>query len=148
MPAGIGAGSLPDYLQCLERAECQGNRTGVESLVDEGRLLGCIDTQTLNQIPRPEWDRHTVGELMRRELQDVAIRPTADALDALRKMQQSGFSRLLVTVGDRLIGIISLKDLLQFFSLKFELEGEDRDESATIPNAQDNEHFESELAGK
>lgn len=118
-------------------------------VVDEGRLLGCIDTQALNQIPRPEWDRHTVGELMRRELQDVAIRPNADALDALRKMQQSGFSRLLVTEGDRLVGIISLKDLLQFFSLKIELEGEDRDESAAVPNAHDYERFESEqFAGK
>jgi CBS domain-containing protein len=37
-------------------------------------------------------------------------------------MQRSGSSRLLVTEGDRLVGIVSLKDLLRFLDLKLELE--------------------------
>lgn len=94
-------------------------------VVNEGHLQGCIDTQVLGQVPRGEWDLHTVGEMMRGDLGAIAISPDADALEALRKMQQSGFSRLLVTDGDRLVGIISLKDLLRFFSLKIELEGEE-----------------------
>jgi CBS domain-containing protein len=41
-------------------------------------------------------------------------------------MQRTGSSRLLVTDGDRLVGIVSLKDLLRFLDLKLELEdGED-----------------------
>ena len=38
-------------------------------------------------------------------------------------MQRTGSSRLLVTEGDRLLGIVSLKDLLRFLDLKLELEG-------------------------
>ena len=37
-------------------------------------------------------------------------------------MQHTGSSRLLVRDGDRLVGIVSLKDLLSFLNLKLELE--------------------------
>jgi signal-transduction protein with cAMP-binding, CBS, and nucleotidyltransferase domain len=37
-------------------------------------------------------------------------------------MSRSGVSRLMVVDGDRLLGILSLKDLLRFFTLKMELE--------------------------
>ena len=46
-------------------------------------------------------------------------------MEALGKMQRTGSSRLLVTEGDRLLGIVSLKDLLRFLNLKLELEGGD-----------------------
>ena len=41
---------------------------------------------------------------------------------ALSLMSRTGTSRLVVADGDRLLGILSLKDLLKFFSLKMELE--------------------------
>ncbi len=37
-------------------------------------------------------------------------------------MHRSGAGRLMVVDGDRLVGIISLKDMLKFLSLKVELE--------------------------
>ena len=94
-------------------------------VVSNGHLEGCIDTQAMTQIPRPEWNQHTVGEVLRRDLTALTIRPDADAIDALAKMQRSGVSCLLVTDGDRLVGLISLKDLLRFLDLKLELEGGD-----------------------
>ena len=36
-------------------------------------------------------------------------------------MQRTGHSRLLVTEGDHLLGIVSLNDLLKFLHLKLEL---------------------------
>jgi CBS domain-containing protein len=92
-------------------------------VVFEGQLQGMITTQALNQIPREEWSEHTVGELMIHNLTAITIPAAADALDALSKMQRIGLSRLLVTEGDRLVGIVSLKDLLHFLDMKLELEG-------------------------
>jgi Zn-dependent protease/CBS domain-containing protein len=92
-------------------------------VVSDERLEGVVTTQALAQVPRAEWDRHTVGEVMENDLQAISIPPDADALEALDKMQRTGASRLLVTERDHLIGIISLKDLLRFLSLKIELEG-------------------------
>jgi Zn-dependent protease/CBS domain-containing protein len=95
-------------------------------VVTDGRLEGLITTQALSDIPRGEWAEHTVGEVMGNDLQAVTIAADTDALEALRKMQQTGSSRLLVIAGDRLLGIVSLKDLLRFLDLKLELEGPER----------------------
>src|SRR5205807_4418283 len=92
-------------------------------VVNDGRLEGIITTQVLSGYPRDEWDRHTVGELMRHDVGALSISPGADALEALGKMQATGSSRLLVTEGDRLVSLITLKDLLRFLHLKLELEG-------------------------
>jgi len=91
-------------------------------VVSDGHLEGCITTQALAEIPRAEWDRHTVGEVMSRDLQTITIAPDADALDALGRMRRTGSSRLLVAERGRLVGMVSLKDLLRFLSLKIELE--------------------------
>ncbi len=95
-------------------------------VASDGRLEGFINTQTLTDVPREEWDRRTVGDAMKRDVQAVAVPPDADALEALGKMQRTGASRLLVTEGDRLVGIVSLKDLLAFLNEKIELEGLER----------------------
>jgi Zn-dependent protease len=91
----------------------------------DGRLEGFITTQALAQVPRSEWELHTVGELMQHDVRGISIPPNADALQALEKMQRTGSSRLLVVDNDRLVGIVSLKDLLRFFHLKMELGGEE-----------------------
>jgi Zn-dependent protease/CBS domain-containing protein len=103
-------------------------------VVSNGRLEGCIETQALARIPRPEWEQHTVGEVMRRDRQAFTISPQSDALQALNKMRQTGFSRLVVTDGNQVVGIISLKDLLDFLSLKIELEGMDKAGIETAPD--------------
>jgi Zn-dependent protease/CBS domain-containing protein len=101
-------------------------------VASDARLEGFIGTRALARIPREEWEHHTVGEVMSHDLRAITIRPDADALQALAKMQRTGLSRLLVTEDDRLVGIVSLKDLLRFFQLKLELEQED-DKPETAP---------------
>ncbi len=97
-------------------------------VLSEGHLQGFITTQVLDTIPRGEWSEHTVGEVMSTDLRSITIRADADALAAFSKMQRSGSSRLLVVDGDRLVGIISVKDLLRFLDLKLELENTGDDE--------------------
>jgi Zn-dependent protease len=103
---------------------------------DDGRLLGLITTEALSGLPRGDWDRHTVGEEMQTDLAAVSIAPTADALQAFEQMQRQGMSRLLVADGDRLVGIVSLRDLLQFLNLKLDLEGQGEGSSGTSPPAE------------
>jgi Zn-dependent protease len=91
-------------------------------VASNGHLEGLVSTRDLTRIPREEWDQHTVGELMQTDLSAVTIPVDADAVSALRKMQRTGSSRLLVTDGERLVGIISLKDLMHFLEFKLGLE--------------------------
>jgi Zn-dependent protease/CBS domain-containing protein len=91
-------------------------------VVDDGRLVGCITTRQIKELPQDEWDRTSVGAVALRCTDDNTIGPDADAMGALSTMSRSGLSRLMVVDGERLVGILSLKDLLDFFSLKIELE--------------------------
>jgi Zn-dependent protease/CBS domain-containing protein len=93
--------------------------------VTEGeKLLGCIATRNVKEIARDTWKEMTVRDRMTNVCAENSLRPDTDSVDALAAMKRSGNTRLMVTDGDRLVGILALKDLLEFFSLKVELEGE------------------------
>jgi len=89
------------------------------------KLVGCITTRQVKDIPREAWDRETIREAASPCSDENTISPATDAVKALAMMNQSGVSRLLVVEGGRLVGLVTLKDLLDFFSLKVELEERD-----------------------
>lgn len=91
-------------------------------VLDDGRLVGCVTTRDIKDVPKEEWSRETVAEMAEKCPPEATIGPETDAVVALAIMNQTGLSRLLVAENDRLIGILTLKDLLTFLSLKVELE--------------------------
>ncbi len=91
-------------------------------VVDSERLMGCVTTKQVREIPREEWSRRTVGELASECSMENIIEPGVDAIKALSIMSRSGNSRLLVVEKGRLLGVITLKDLMKFLALKVELE--------------------------
>lgn len=91
-------------------------------VVDDGRLRGCVTTRDIKEVPREKWGQETVGHIAESCSTDAIIGPETDAVKALAIMNNTGLSRLLVAENDRLVGIITLKDLLAFLALKVELE--------------------------
>ena len=92
-------------------------------VTENDRLLGSVSTQQVRNVPRDDWDLITVGEIMIPKSDDNCIDMHEDALKALSKMRRTGTGRLLVTDGERLAGILVLKDMLELLSLKLDLEG-------------------------
>jgi predicted transcriptional regulator len=86
------------------------------------KLVGCITTRQVKEIPREDWARETIAQAASPCSADNTIAPQTDAVKALARMTQSGVTRLLVVENGRLVGMVTLKDLLDFFSLKVELE--------------------------
>jgi len=76
----------------------------------------------IKEIPRKEWGRKTVGEIVMGCSPENTIDSQADAMEALSLMNRTGSSRIMVTEENRLVGILSLKDMLSFLDLKVELE--------------------------
>jgi predicted transcriptional regulator len=93
-------------------------------VADNGTLHGCISTRQAKAVSRGEWNSRTVASVAEPCSPENTIRPETDAVKALARMNQTGVSRLMVVDDNRLIGIIALKDLLNFLSLKIELEEE------------------------
>ena len=86
-------------------------------------LFGCVTTRHIRNTSRDTWPQKTAREIAEPCGPDNTIEVGVSAIQALQKMSRSRVSRLMVVDGRRLLGIITLKDLLQFLSLKAELEG-------------------------
>jgi Zn-dependent protease/CBS domain-containing protein len=93
-------------------------------VVEDDQLVGCVTADQVRSVPHTEWAGRTVLSIMDRCSAENTISPDADAMAALARMSRTNRSRLLVVEDDKLCGIITLKDLLRFFSLKMELEDE------------------------
>ena len=83
--------------------------------VVNGGLQGMVTFQDAVAVPRDRRDRVRVGDISTKEI--VTIEPNAPALDALKRMADRKIGRLLVTEGDRLVGILTRTDLMRAVSL-------------------------------
>jgi Zn-dependent protease/predicted transcriptional regulator len=115
-------------------------------VVEDGRLVGCVSLGDIKTMPRERWASTTVSSIMQPCTPATAIAPDADAMDVLSTMHRTQNSRLLVTEGDRLVGIVTLKDMLEFLSLKLELE-EPKDASVRFARPRRAELGQTGLSG-
>jgi Zn-dependent protease len=90
-------------------------------VVDNGRLAGCVTTRDVKDVPREDWDLRLVSELSATCTDDTTVTPDTDALAVLQKMRRTGNTRMMVVDGDKLLGIIALKDLLSFIAVRLEI---------------------------
>jgi Zn-dependent protease/predicted transcriptional regulator len=91
-------------------------------VTDNDRLVGCVTTRDIQQVPRGEWDQHSVEEILKPCADQNTVQVGTDAMQALARMSRNQASRLMVVRDGHLEGILSLKDLMKFISLKIELE--------------------------
>ena len=91
-------------------------------VTEDDHLLGCVTIRQIKDIPQGEWDVRRAGDIMSRCSAANTIAADVDAVKALSLMRQSGQSRLMVVEGRRLVGVVALKDLLEFLALKMDLE--------------------------
>jgi Zn-dependent protease/CBS domain-containing protein len=92
-------------------------------VADEGRLLGCVSVRQVKALPREKWDWTRVRDLSEPCGEDNTVEADTDAVEVLARMNRTGTSRLMVTERGRLVGILTLKDMLALLSLKMDLEG-------------------------
>ncbi len=102
-------------------------------VVSDGRLVGCVKTQRVKEVPRNEWSEREVSDIAEPCSEQNTIDPDADALAALTKMRRDGNSRLMVVRDSQLEGIISLRDMARLISLKLDLE---EGEAPPVPAAE------------
>ncbi len=92
-------------------------------VVDDDRLVGWVAPGAIERMPREEWERQSVAVLVQPCGPENSVKPDADALQALTTMRRSNLPGLMVVEEEQLLGVLRLKDLLGFFSMKLKLEG-------------------------
>ena len=91
-------------------------------VVDDGQLLGLIELSRVMALPKDQWPWHHVHEFIARASADNTVDRQTDAMEVLMTMSRDNQPRLLVVEGSHLLGIVSMRDLLQYVDLKSHLE--------------------------
>jgi CBS domain-containing protein len=92
---------------------------------EPAQIEGLVSLAQIKHCPPDQRALRQVREIMRPADAAVTIAASASVSDALRQMVTSDSGRLLVTDGDRMIGLITLSGLTRFIQLKTELEEEE-----------------------
>ncbi len=89
---------------------------------DGDRLIGCVTVNDVKKIPREERDGHKVSEILDQCTPENSIAIDTDASKILTLMRQNNKSRLMVVENGRLVGVVTLKDMLEYLSMKLDLD--------------------------
>ena len=96
---------------------------GAFPVIDGGRAVGLVGLKHLKGVRESEWGETTVGDVMTPLQRDMTVPARLPALDALKRLQKDQEKRLIVTDGERVVGIVTLADLMAVVGLMFELQG-------------------------
>jgi predicted transcriptional regulator len=88
----------------------------------DDKIVGLITVDILKSHLHEEWKHLPVGKAMQLQNADNSIDADTSINEALNKMTETGRSRLLVVEHNKVVGIITLKDLLEYIALKMELD--------------------------
>jgi Zn-dependent protease/predicted transcriptional regulator len=91
-------------------------------VVDDDKLMGCVELNQVKEIPKEEWSGKMVEDIMTSCSADNTVSPDEDAVKALSIMKQKNRSRLMVVDNDKLVGVVALKDMLEFLNIKVDLD--------------------------
>lgn len=81
-------------------------------------LVGCVRTRDVADIAREKWPHTHVDAIMKRCDEHNTIEDTADATRALYHLQKSNAGQLIVTRNKKLVGLVTLRDLLEHLSIR------------------------------
>lgn len=92
-------------------------------VVEDSNLLGCISVECIKKIQRTDWHNKKVRDLLEPVSDANTVSMDADSTKLLATMAQPGArARYMVVDGGRLVGMISLKDMLDIIALRLEFE--------------------------
>jgi len=92
-------------------------RIGFVPVVEDGVLLGHIDSGILSSIDRENWANTTVDDVFIGLDEHTCVDPDMPLLDLFERIAQTGRTKYLVVRDNRLCGVISMTDLTRYMGL-------------------------------
>jgi len=110
-----------------------GRRLKMVPVLEDGQLVGSVSLKEVKERPRADWPVLPVRDVLRPRSAENTVPPQMPATEALSLMQRTGNSRLMIAEGDRLLGVVSLRDLMSYLALRMELDESRPLEGASRP---------------
>jgi Zn-dependent protease/CBS domain-containing protein len=87
-------------------------------VMEGDQLVGMVSMKDIRKVPREEWDRVTVGEIMTDASHLDVVTASEDAGNALEKLTRSDVSQAPVVENGRLVGLLRRRDILKWLELQ------------------------------
>jgi Zn-dependent protease/CBS domain-containing protein len=81
-------------------------------VIAEGKLQGLVTLNDLKQLSRDKWPQTRVADIMQNNLDQLKVSLDEDVSAVLRRVIRDRCGKLPVVDGDRLVGIITRKDIM------------------------------------
>lgn len=91
-------------------------------IVEQGVLLGHVDSHAMRSVPRADWPRTRAADIMTPAGPENTVAPDLPAMEALRRLSEGRQRKFMVAEGRSLVGILSLRDMLGFIAVMQELQ--------------------------
>ena len=86
-----------------------------------GRITGMLTLNNVRLVPKEEWDTTLVRDIISKISPDAILGPEDNAMDALSRMISLDIGRVLIMDGNKLIGIITRRDIMKLMEFKADL---------------------------
>jgi Zn-dependent protease/predicted transcriptional regulator len=90
-------------------------------VLNRGELVGMVSLAQVKPVSKELWMFKQVRDIMTPIEQVPCLQPADDATEAFRRMVSEDIGRMLVVEGNRLVGMVSRRDLLDLFRIKSDL---------------------------
>ncbi len=90
-------------------------------VMEGGRLRGLADVEMVKHVPKDMWGLKTVQDIYRPLNEVHAMSPLDAAADAMKLMLEKKTGRILVIKDEKLRGIVSRRDIMDYLTLKSNL---------------------------
>jgi Zn-dependent protease/CBS domain-containing protein len=87
-------------------------------VLSDTALAGMVSIAQVRRVPRDEWVRTPVRQVMTTLAERPAVGPEDDAVTVLERMIREDASPLPVVEGGRLVGILSRRDVMKVFQVR------------------------------
>lgn len=86
-------------------------------VADEGEIIGLISVEDVQVVPQGLWSWRTVRDVMRPASPELFIPPDWSIMQAMERMVQTGWDRLVVVEQGQPLGLITRSAIAQFLQL-------------------------------
>jgi CBS domain-containing protein len=87
-------------------------------VVRDSEFLGILTLRALQEVPQDQWDVLRAGEVVARSRPLPVVQPEEPVLQALRKLAESGHSRLAVVENGVLVGLLCGRDVMNLMEIR------------------------------
>lgn len=96
-------------------------RVSFSPVVEDGRLLGYVDLDIIVRIDRENWHTTRVDDVFVASDDSNTVGPQMPAEDLFKRMSDTKRRKYLVAEGSRLLGVISVSDMIGFLALSMQV---------------------------